>query len=113
MGCDYYIVKLLDVKYLDDHDDEKDLTIELDRQRCYFYEYDEDFDSDSDDTTNTDTFNRRYGKYLNVTYKPKVLFINNKWKNERIEDKYFSMIQSEIGNGLLISVIKKEERYLR
>jgi len=110
MGCDYYIVKLLAVKYLDDHDDEHDTTIELDRQRCYFYEYDDDFDSDSDSTNNTD---KRYGKYLNVTYQPKVLFSNHKWKNERIQDKYSNEIQNEIGNGLLISVIKKEERYLR
>ena len=110
MGCDYYIVKLLAVKYLDDHDDEQSLTIELDRQRCYFYEYDDDFDSDSDSTNNTD---KRYGKYLTVTYKPKVLFENNKWRNERLEDKYFNKIHNEISNGLLISVIKKEERYLR
>ena len=110
MGCDYYIVKLLDVKYIDDHDDEQSLIIELERQRCYFYEYDDDFDSD--DTDNSITFKKRYGKYLTVTYEPKILFQNNKWRNERLEDKYSNQIQNEISNGL-ISVIKKEERYLR
>lgn len=112
MGCDYYIVKLLDVKYIDDHDDEQSLIIELERQRCYFYEYDDDFDSDNDDTDNSITFKKRYGKYLTVTYEPKILFQNNKWRNERLEDKYSNQIHNEISNGL-ISVIKKEERYLR
>lgn len=111
MGCDYYIVKQLEIKYIDDHDDEHETTIELDRQRGYFY--DDDFDSDSDDTNNTETFNKRYGKYLTVTYEPKFLFNNNKWKNDRIKDTYYNLIQGEIGNGLLTSVIKTEVRYLR
>ena len=36
MGCDYYIVKQLHVEYVDDDDLERDVDIELDRERAYF-----------------------------------------------------------------------------
>jgi hypothetical protein len=113
MGCDYYIVKLLTVKYLDDGDDEHSVNIELDRQRGYFYDDDLKDSDDTDDETSSEYFDKLYEKYLKVTYEPRVLFSNHKWKNINVEEKYDEMIRDEINNGLLVSVIKKEERYLR
>lgn len=107
MGCDYYIVKILEVNYLNDNENE---VIELDTQRCYFNEV--DFDSiDSDDTDYEDEY---YKKYLEVHYKPRVLFENNKWKNEKIKAKYEDFVLSKkISKDIFLSVIKKEIRYLR
>lgn len=109
MGCDYYIIKQLRIKYIDDHDDELEITHELSRDRCYFN------DVDSVDSDDTDYFSSdRYNKYLEVTYKPRVLFQNGKWKNTQTEEKYYNSVMEEIGhNTLLLSVIKEEVRYLR
>ena len=112
MGCDYYIVKVLDVKYLNDGDDEHSVIIELERERGYFYGNDDLKDSD-DDETSSDKFNKRIEKYLEVIYQPRVLFNNDKWKTKQIEEKYEECIRDEINNGLLISVIKMELRHLR
>ena len=109
MGCDYYIIKQLRIKYVDDHDDEVEITHELSRDRCYFNEV------DSVDSDDTEYFSDdRYNKYLEVTYKPRVLFQNSKWKNTQTEDKYHDSVMGEIGyDKLLVSVIKEEVRELR
>lgn len=108
MGCDYYVIKQLEVKHLDDHDNENVTTIELHRDRCYFNEL------ESVDSDDTDYFsNDRYDKYLTVTYQPRILFQNNKWKSEYIQQRYEDSIRDEIGNDMIVSIIKKEVRYLR
>lgn len=105
MGCDYYIIKQLRVRYIDDHDDEAETTRELRREKGYF----SDVDSvDSDDTEYLSE--KRCNKYLEVTYKPRVLFQNGKWKNIVIEEKYHDSVIDEIGQKLLLSVIKVEFR---
>lgn len=116
MGCDYYIVKQLEVRHVNDDDDEMITTIELDRDRGYFPDFDDSRDSDdssdSDESYNT-RFNRKYGKYLEVTYQPRILFQNGKWKSERIQEKYEAFVTDETGNDIILSIIKKEVRYLR
>lgn len=116
MGCDYYIVKQLEVIHINDDDDEITTTIELDRDRGYFFDdinsRDSDDSSDSDEDYDT-RFQRKYGKYLEVTYQPRVLFQNGKWKSERVQEKYEDTITNEIGNDMIISIIKQEVRYLR
>lgn len=109
MGCDYYIVKQLRIKYIDDHDDETEITHELSRERGYFNEV------DSVDSDDTDYYNyNRYDRYLQVTYQPRILFQDNKWKNKQTEDKYYDSVIAEIGyDKLLVSVIKEEVRFLR
>jgi len=108
MGCDYYVIKQLGVKHVDDHDNEHITTIELQRDRCYFSEI------ESVDSDDTDYFNsNRYDKYLTVTHQPRILFQNNKWKNEYIQDKYQDLVTNEIGNDMIVSIIKQEVRYLR
>lgn len=116
MGCDYYIVKQLEVIHINDDDDEIITTIELDRDKGYFFD---DIDSrDSDDSTDINEdensrFNRKYGKYLRVTYIPRVLFKNNEWKSERVQERYEDSVRDEIGNDVILNIIKKEVRYLR
>jgi hypothetical protein len=115
MGCDYYIIKQLEVKYINDDDNEMNTTIESNRERCYFPDLADS--QDSDDSTSSESynsrFNRKYGKYLNVTYQPRVLFNNGKWKSERVRKKYENLIISEIGSDLLLHIVKQEVRYLR
>jgi hypothetical protein len=113
MGCDYYIVKYLEVEYVNDDDDTDIVEIELNRERAYF-QYDNTTDSDSTDSESYNTkFDRKYSKYLEVKYVPKILFSNNKWKSESIQEKYEDKILNEIKEGLLLKVIKKEVRFLR
>jgi hypothetical protein len=117
MGCDYYIVKYLQVEYVNDDDDTTTIDIELNKEKGYF-SYDNMTDSDSDsDSTDDESYNtkfeRKFGKYLKVTYVPKTLFSNNKWKSESIQEKYQDIILNEIKEGLLLKVIKKEVRFLR
>ena len=115
MGCDYYIIKQLEVKHINVDDEEHVSHIELERERCYFY--DEPDLVDSDDSTDSESydsrFDRKYGRYLEVTYQPRVLFQNGKWKSEKVQDKYEDAIRDEIGNNMIISIIKKEVRYFR
>ena len=113
MGCDYYIIKILEVKYLNDDDDEVQQDIERDRERCYFSEVDSKDSDDTDDEDYNDKFNIKYSKYLEVNYKPRVLFSNSKWKNEKIQEKYEDFVLNEINNGMILNVIKKEVRHLR
>lgn len=100
MGCDFFIIKQLEIKYIDDNDDEHSIIIELHKIPSYF-------DDESDDDINVN-------KYLQVNYKPCVLFQNDKWKNNFIQEKYYNLITNQIGNDiLLLSVIKTEIRHLR
>jgi hypothetical protein len=114
MGCDYYIVKQLHVEFVDDDDLERNVDIELDRERAYFHNDMDSLDSDdSDDETFSSKFDRKYSKYLEVTYKPRILFQNGKWKNDNIQEKYTDNVTEEIGNGMLVKIIKREVRCLR
>lgn len=109
MGYDYCIVKILEVKYLNDDDDEEIIDIEIDKQNCYYYDENED----SNDSDDSDDSSKRYEKYLKVNYIPRILFSDNKWKNEKIRQKYENVILNEINNGMILNVIKKEIRYPR
>lgn len=111
MGCDYYIIRGLEIVYLDDGDDEHYTFIELTRTREYFY-HEDDSSVDSDDSDYNSRLSNQYNKYLTVTYNPRVLFENNNWKNKDVQDKYESTILEHINNGLIVSVKKVEQRYL-
>jgi len=109
MGCDYYIVKQLKITF----DDEYYETIELNTDRCYFPDniYD---DVDSDDSDFSEKVNHKYDKYLIVTYKPRILYKNSQWKNEKCYNKYEQMLKDnkyDLSN--IKSIIKEEVRYLR
>jgi hypothetical protein len=113
MGCDYYIVKYLEVEYVNDDDDNETIHIEVSRERMHF-RTDILSDTDSIDSESYNTkYQKKYSKYLEVTYVPRILFNNNKWKSENIQEKYEDKILNEIKEGLLLKVIKKERRFLR
>lgn len=116
MGCDYYIIKQLKIEHSDGID-----TIELDREKCYFPEYIFD-DLDSDDSCYdkqcNEYLNRNFDEFLKVTYKPRVLFENYEWKNDRIKNKYIDMVFEKLkhyNNAFdnIHSIIKEEVRHLR
>lgn len=115
MGCDYYIIKELEIRHVNDDDNEIISTLELDRARCYFYNVEDS--QDSDDSTDSESydsrFNRKYAKYLEVTYQPRILFQNNKWKSEKVQEKYKDLVRDEIGNDVIVNITKREVRYLR
>lgn len=114
MGCDYYIVKQLHVEYVDDDDLERNVDIELDRERAYFHNDMDSIDSDdTDEDTFVSKFDRKYSKYLEVTYKPRILFQKGKWKNDSTQEKYMDNITQAIGKEMLLKIIKQEVRYLR
>ncbi len=118
MGCDYYIIKRLRIEHSDGID-----TIELDRERCYFNEsiYDNS-DIDSDDTDYNKKFSENIDekskKYLQVTYKPRILLEDGEWKNDIIRDKYIDMIYEKLKNynnafSNINLIIKEEIRCFR
>lgn len=119
MGCDYYIVKVLEVEYLNDDDQTEIIQIEINKKRRYFQIDESEFDSDSDIESEMEIckpkLHEKYSKYLQVTYTPKILFNNKKWKSENIQEKYEDLILNEINikDILILNVIKKEIRYLR
>lgn len=107
MGCDYYIIKYLDVKYKDKHTNtEHTKIIELYRRGCYFS------CSDSDDS---DIFlDEENHPNLLVNYKPRILFNNGKWEKNKIQERYFNVINQKIdGDFEILNVVKKESRELR
>ena len=53
MGCDYYIIKQLEVKHIDDDDIEQVSLIELNKERCYFPDLEDS--QDSDDSTSSES----------------------------------------------------------
>jgi hypothetical protein len=118
MGCDYYIIKELYVLYKKCADGkEKKASIELDRQRCYFLECSDHLSCDSDDSDyypRLRAFQEQYiAECMNVTYMPRTLFENGQWKNKETEAKYSEQIKREFGDSTLLSVVKREVRYLR
>jgi len=124
MGCDFYIIKYLQITFLDDDDAERTLYLELYRERGYFNNSDYyNSDSDSDDSENSDIlikknpflkelYIKEFEKYLKSSYKPKIIFENLKWFNKIYQKKYEKLIYDHIENGLLLNVVKKEHRKL-
>ena len=86
------------------------------KQHAYFLYYIDD-SIDSDDSFDyqeyNDKYEKKYARYINVTYVPRILFENGKWKNTSIQEKYEETVKDEIGNDKFLSIIKKEIRYLR
>jgi hypothetical protein len=116
MGCDYYIVKQLEINHINCNDENTTTMIELNKEKKYFlYEMEDSFDSDDsfDCQEYNDKYEKKYAKYINVTYVPRILFENGKWKNTSIQEKYETSVKEQIGNDKILSIIKKEIRYLR
>jgi hypothetical protein len=89
MGCDYYILKVLKIKYKDSTDS----YVELDRQRMY-YSYDPI--CDSDDSEYESNYERYTDSLLKVTFVPVRIFSDDAFKNEKIEEKYRQVIHRHL-----------------
>jgi hypothetical protein len=112
MGCDYYIQKMLEIKYVGDVGDVGDVIVDyvkLYEIPCYF-NYVGDGDSDGDSDSDVDA--ERIAMYLEVKYTPLVLFENKQWTNESMKRKYERHIK-DIDLEKLISITKVEWRRLR
>lgn len=113
MGCDYYVIKQLKIYHCDGVD-----TIELDREKCYFPTKINNNDNyDSDDSENKSS-NNSYEEFLKVTFKPRILYNDEGWKNDKVREKYIDMIYNKLkkyNNAYhnIFQIIKEEVRYLR
>ena len=109
MGCDYYIVKFLNIYYNKiDY-----LVVELDRERGYYnFEYDEDYDD-------YEYKENEYIKYcLTPEMKPIIIYINNSFNKVNSETKYKILIENEINKSgkkwcEITKIIKVEDRFER
>jgi hypothetical protein len=111
MGCDYYILKVLKIRYKNGTES----RIILDTQRMY-YSYDPECDSDDSDYESN--YERYIDSVLKVTFVPICIFSDDSFKNERIEVKYRKIIHERlIDNKLtyddILDIYKAEIRQAR
>jgi hypothetical protein len=105
MGCDYYIVKYIDIYYSDGSQD----SFESDRDRGYYYfKYDED---------NEDYEEKREEYILDllcVETKPIPIYDNGQFKSRLVELKYKSLIEDKMGkNKKWEDIVKVEKTEMR
>jgi hypothetical protein len=111
MGCDYYIVKVLQVYYQNG-----DFEIEVDRQRGYFDDEDDNFDEDQD---NYEEKLAEYKRGVLTPRIPPITIYNNKAFNKPLSEiKYRELVEAELSNRHiewweLNQIIKIEIRYER
>jgi len=110
MGCDYYIVKVLQIYY----EENEYLEFELNRERGY-YHY-EDFDEDADD------YEVKLKEYINncltVQIEPIVLYKDGAFNKELSEIKYKNLVENEINKynmnfSKIKKIVKVEKRHKR
>ena len=108
MGCDYFIIKVLDI-YCENDDY---LTLEIDRERGYYYYV---YDSDEDD------YETKVNEYIKECLTPKmepIIIYDNKFNKSTYETKYKSIVENFIKNcgknfsdiTKIIKVVKIYER---
>lgn len=107
MGCDYYILKVLQIYY-----NENDyLEIELDRLREY-YDYDQ-YDEDEDN------YEEKINEYIKTALTPKMkpilIYSNSSFTKPLFEEKYKTMIEKKIHDNRknwyeITKILKVEER---
>jgi hypothetical protein len=113
MGCDYYIIKALDI-YFKDEDGDRDnyLSFVIDRENGYYY-----YLYDSDD----ETYEKKVADYINDCLTPKmkpIILFDNKFINSKCESKYKLIVEQfmkENGKNFndITKIIKVENRYER
>ena len=107
MGCDYYIIKVLQVYYSDN----EYLEVEINRERCYYD--DTQFDEDADD------YDKQLNNYikdvLTVKAEPIIIY-NGVFNKSSCESKYKDPVQNELNKhnktwSDVIKIVKVEKRY--
>jgi len=115
MGCDYYINKYLEIKF----QNKNSLRIELESNRGYY-----SFSLDEDDPDYDEKYQEYVENILKPSMKPIIIFENNQFLTETLENKYKFLIEHEmdkynkyseckIGFTDIIKIVKRESRYER
>ncbi len=89
MGCDYYILKVLKIRYKSGTES----CIELERDRGYYFGGPK---CDSDDDDFKEAYDRWLDQFYKVTYKPVRIYSDDSFKNESVEVKYRKMIHEHL-----------------
>ena len=111
MGCDYYIVKVLNIYY----NDNNNLRVVLERQNGYF---NFDYYHDEDEEDYDDKVNEYIKDILTPKMKPIIIYSNNSFNKLSSETKYKTLIENEINKYNktwceITKILKAEERYER
>ena len=88
MGCDYYIVKSLKIKFINDR---YPISIELERKHGYY-----DFSLDSNDSNYDKKEDDYIQNILTPKMKPIIIYKNNEFKTENFESIYKWMIEKKL-----------------
>jgi hypothetical protein len=118
MGCDYYIEKYLTIYY----NDKSTTYIPLSIDKGYFYYP----DLDEDDVNYDKKYEEMIAEQLMSKMPPMVIYSNQQFLNEKLEQKYRSLIEGQFYNKYkingndnckgwtnIVRIIKKESRYER
>jgi len=120
MGCDYFIVKSLDITYEDGIS-----SIELERTHEYYPPYDNLVDIDSDDDGYQEErdkawklYREQCAKCLEVKRKPILIYKENKFVNDNVKNKYYDMVVKQCDDDdnkidVIKTIYKTETRYER
>jgi hypothetical protein len=112
MGCDYYILKLLEIHY---ENTNQCSFITLESEYGYFY-YDSSIDED--DVDYEEKIEKCIKEQLNPRMVPIVIYENKNFKTKHVESKYKDMVEEELANSIkqwkdVTKIIKVESRYER
>lgn len=115
MGCDFYIVKVLQV-YYNTANGADEFEIEVDRQRGYFDYENDNFDEDEEN------YEEKLAEYkhgvLTPCIQPIYIYSNKAFNKPLSEYKYKELVEAELSNrgikwSALNQIIKIELRYER
>jgi len=91
MGCDYYIVKALEITF---KEEKYPLLIELERDYGYFGDF--DYILDNDDPDYEEKFEELKRERLKPGRLPIVIFEEDAFMNEKLDQKYRLTIEEEL-----------------
>ena len=110
MGCDYYIIKVLQIYYSDN----EYLEVEINRERCYYNDYQLDEDAeDYDEQLN----NYIIEDILNVKMVPITIYSNSMFNKLSCESKYKGLVENELNKHHktifdVVKIVKVEKRHI-
>jgi hypothetical protein len=108
MGCDYYIVKVLQIFYTET----EYLEVEIDRERGYYDDLHIDEDADDYD----DKIRAHMEDCLIPKVDPFVIYSNGAFHKSSCESKYKTLVDNELnkcGKSDILKIVKVEIRWER
>lgn len=108
MGCDYYIIKVLQIYY----NDTEYLEVEINRERCYYDDY--QFDEDAEDYD--EQLNNYIDDVLTVKTEHILIYSNGTFNKSSCESKYKGSVENELNKhnktwSDVIKIVKVEKRH--